>query len=353
MVSALAYHLPQFHPTAENDAWWGKGFTEWTNVARARPRFRGHEQPRLPRDLGFYDLRLAESRRMQADLAAQSGLQGFVFYHYWFNGRRLLSAPVDGILEDPEYRFPFCLSWANENWTRAWDGGASQILMQQSYSREDDRAHIRWLVGVMHDDRYITFDGKPVLLVHRASLLPHPRETTQIWRDEVARAGFPGLYLLRTEHFGDETGDPRDLGFDAAVDFQPNFSALLQASRTRALVDSMRPRQWRRRDRILDYGDVVYAMRARTSVPYQRWPGVFPGWDNSPRRARGALIIKNAEPDIFRDWVRAAKATAEEVRPDGLMFVNAWNEWAEGAALEPDTRHGDLFLQALKRGLLE
>ena len=190
MVRALAFHLPQFHPTVENDAWWGTGFTEWTNVARARPRFHGHEQPRLPGDLGFYDLRLAESRRMQARFAAEAGLSGFVFYHYWFNGRRLLNAPVDGILNDPDYRFPFCLSWANENWTRAWDGGASQILMEQAYSREDDRAHIQWLITLMRDDRYITFDGMPVLLVHRGLFCRIPARPP---RSGVTRWPMPGF----------------------------------------------------------------------------------------------------------------------------------------------------------------
>ena len=351
MLRPLAFYLPQFHPIPENDLWWGPGFTEWTNVTRATPRFRGHMQPRLPRDLGFYDLRLAEARRSQATLARDAGIDGFVFYHYWFNGRRLLHEPIDGILSDPGYTFPFCFSWANENWTRAWDGGANEVLLGQSYSEEDDRAHIRWLLSVMKDERYIKREGRPVLLVHRVSMLPDPSRTTDIWREEAVQAGFTGLYLLRTEHFSDECGDPTFLGFDAAVDFQPNFAALPQASRHRALLNRLRPRQWHRQDRILEYDEVVRAMRNREPVAYTRWPGVFPGWDNSPRRIRGALIVRNAEPAGFRLLGPGGRSPG---RGDGTgrPALRQRLERVVGRRdLEPDLSDGRAFLDALQHGL--
>src|ERR1039457_4550441 len=219
-TTAVAFYLPQYHPIPENDAWWGPGFTEWTNVARARPQFRGHYQPHLPADLGFYDLRVPELRDLQAELAINAGLGGFAYYHYWFNGRRLLERPMDEILRTKKPDFPFLLVWANENWTRRWDGSDNEILMEQHYSLTDDLAHIRALRPALCDDRYLCHDGKPVLAVYRSARLPDPVATTDTWRREAEKWGLPGLYLLRIESFPDETGDPRPIGFDAAVEFQ-------------------------------------------------------------------------------------------------------------------------------------
>ena len=223
----IAFHLPQFYPTPYNDEWWGKGFTEWTNVTKARPRFRGHYQPHLPADLGFYDLRLPEARDAQAALAAEYGIYGFCYYHYWFNGKMLLERPVNEILKLGSPDFPFCLCWANENWTRVWDGRDKKVLMQQAYSPQDDLMHVRWLSEVFSDSRYIRVGGKPMFLVYRSAALPEPKRTTERWREEAVRLGIGDLHLCLVENnFGDPIVDPTAQGFDAAVEFQPRLSLL-------------------------------------------------------------------------------------------------------------------------------
>src|SRR5271170_3953131 len=196
----IAFYLPQFYPTPYNDEWWGKGFTEWTAVARARPRFRGHYQPHLPADLGFYDLRLPEVREAQADLARQHGVYGFCYYHYWFNGRRLLERPLDAILELGKPDYPFCICWANENWTRTWDGLARNILIEQHYSEEDDFAHIRHLIPILEDRRYIRIEGKPLVLLYRVEVLPDAQKTAERWRTETQKAGLGDIFLMNVEN---------------------------------------------------------------------------------------------------------------------------------------------------------
>ena len=217
-VRLIAFYLPQFHPIPENDLWWGKGFTEWTNVSRARPLFPGHYQPHLPADLGFYDLRLPEARQAQADLARAHGIHGFCYYHYWFNGKRLLERPLAEVLALKEPRFPFCICWANESWSRRWDGGNNEVLMPQQHGPEDDVAFIDSLIPYFSDERYMRVDGKPLLLVYRTALFPEPRRTTETWRERMLAAGIGELYLVQVESFT-ITGDPKLNGFDAAVQF--------------------------------------------------------------------------------------------------------------------------------------
>ncbi len=218
IVRLIAFYLPQFHPIAENDEWWGQGFTEWTNVVKARPRFRGHYQPHLPADLGFYDLRLPETREAQADLAKRYGIYGFCYYHYWFGGRRLLERPFNEVLSSGRPDFPFCLCWANDNWSRTWDGITGQMLVMQEYGEEDDRRHMRSLAQSFSDDRYIRVNGKPIFLVYRSSSMPCAKRTTDIWREEAEKLGIGELYLCRVESRFD-LGDPIEHGFDAAVEF--------------------------------------------------------------------------------------------------------------------------------------
>ena len=222
----IAFYLPQFHPIPENDEWWGAGFTDWTNVAKARPLFRGHYQPHVPAELGYYDLRDADVRERQAELARAHGIAAFCYYHYWFGGRRLLRQPLDEVLASGRPDFPFCLCWANENWTRVWDGLSDNVLIGQTYSEDDDLQHIRWLARVFEDERYLRVDGKPLFAVYRARELPDPRATAQLWREEARRLGVGEIFLARVESFHDEHDDPTEIGFDAAIEFQPDMTNL-------------------------------------------------------------------------------------------------------------------------------
>ena len=362
-LRAIAFHLPQFHPIAENDKWWGKGFTEWTSAVRATPRFKGHYQPHLPADLGFYDLRLPEARAAQAELAAQYGIHGFCYYHYWFNGKRLLERPVNEIHRTGEPDFPFCLCWANENWTRRWDGLDTEILMEQRYSLDDDLAHIRALIPFFSDPRYIRVDGKPFFAVYRVSKLPNPLKTTDIWRREAERAGLKGLFLVRVESHT-ERGDPREMGFDSALEFQP--SGVLKYTRI------YRRAWWRRKKlgtdepRLLDnlvseYGRLVDLALAAPVPNYPRIPCVCPSWDNSPRRQSWASIFINSTPERYGYWLQEVvnrRLSVLRTRPDAtpdspeeLVFINAWNEWGESNHLEPCQRWGRGYLEATKRAL--
>jgi lipopolysaccharide biosynthesis protein len=347
-VKSIAFYLPQFHPIPENDEWWGRGFTEWTNVVKARPRFRGHYQPHLPADLGFYDLRLAESRRAQADLAREYGVHGFCYYHYWFHGKPLLERPLEACLELGEPAFPFCVCWANENWTRKWDGLDNETLIAQQFSIEDHLNHIRSLAPIFADSRYIRIDGKPVFLVYRVGVLPEPLAVTDLWREEALRHGIGELYLCRVERTP-EHGDPRPLGFDAAVEFHPNGGTVLE------LLSSWRRRVMRLQGRLgLDYDRSLivdyrrYVDRHLTEPPtdYPRFPCVMTGFDNSPR-TREAIIVRDATPDVYHEWLRHAMERANATRQK-FVFINAWNEWAEGAHLEPCQKWGRAYLEATR-----
>lgn len=345
----VAFYLPQYHPIPENDEWWGAGFTDWRNVVRARPRFNGHEQPQLPADLGFYDLRLSESRVAQAEMALRHGVDAFCYYHYWFHGKELLSGPLDQVISSGVPRIPFMICWANEPWSRRWDGSDHEVLQNQSYDLEDDRAHIRRLLPIFADDRYVRVEGRPVFLVYRAGALSHPVATTELWRTEAHRAGLGDLHLCRVESFPDEHGDPREIGFDASVEFQPDWS---QLSFVRPSPVSRLARKLTRRpaDRAISYVDLVGAALEKPSPPFAWYRCVTPRWDNSPRRSSGeATIFVGSTPERYESWL---KATTEQSRNSGapLLFVNAWNEWAEGAHLEPCLAWGRAFLEAHARG---
>lgn len=338
-VRPIAFYLPQFHPIPENDEWWGTGFTEWTNVASAKPLFDGHRQPHLPSMLGFYDLRLPEARQAQADLAREYGIYGFCYYHYWFNGRRLLERPFDEVLASGQPDFPFCLCWANENWTRTWDGLEQHLLMQQKYSPEDDRQHIRWLAGAFRDKRYIRVDDKPLFLVYRISKLPNPAQTASIWREEARQMGLGELYLCTVESLRDDRIDPAQIGFDAAVEFQPDWLNL---------PDPMF--SFGENNLVFDYEAVVNKMLQRRPQPsYKRFPCITPSWDNTPRRQKEARILHNATSELYQKWLEAIIDDFTPPSPnENLIFVNAWNEWGEGAHLEPSQELGTAFLEATK-----
>jgi lipopolysaccharide biosynthesis protein len=368
-MRTIAFYLPQFHPIAENDAWWGKGFTDWTNVAKARPLFRGHYQPHLPADLGFYDLRLPEVREAQAEMAAACGITGFCYFHYWFNGKRLLNRPFDEVLASRSPTFPFCLCWANENWTRRWDGRDDMILIGQNHSPEDDNRHIEHLIRAFGDDRYIKINGRPLFLVYRTGWVPNVEYTAELWRKACHHAGFQGLYLARVESHGDCT-PPERVGFDAAVEFAPDFGGLPRPLGQWPVVTTVQ--YWLSRsgvpaspflaNRVQLYESALEAVLAKPPVAYKRFRCATPGWDNSPRRAaydvagplfKGAHVLHESTPAGYERWLRhAARETRERRQGDEqILFVNAWNEWAEGNHLEPDLRWGHAYLEATARVL--
>jgi len=344
-TKALAFYLPQYHPIPENDQWWGKGFTEWHNVVKARPLFPGHYQPHAPGELGYYDLRVPEVRAAQAELARTHGISGFVYYHYWFHGRRLLDRPFREVLESGEPDFPFALCWANEEWTRGWDAQTGHILVRQEYSPEDDLAHIRWLLDAFADPRYITIDGRPLLLIYRPALMPDVARTSELWRKEAQRAGFPDLYLCWVESWGPPPGGqgPAAFGLDASVGFMPLSGEQLHA-----------PLETLRGHRLLDYASAAQAEVDKLHHRWKRFPSVMVGWDNTARRARAATVYSGATPERYEAWLRAtAEFVADVPAEENYLFILAWNEWAEGNHLEPDQRHGRAFLEATRAVLLD
>jgi hypothetical protein len=349
LIRPIAVYLPQFHPINENSEWWGPGFTEWSNVVKGKPLFRGHYQPHLPADLGFYDLRLPEIREEQAALARRHGIYGFCYYHYWFGGRRLLERPLNEVLASGKPDFPFCICWANEPWTRVWDGGHDQVLMDQTYSSQDDLSHIRWLMDALRDDRYIRVDGRPLLLVYRASLLPNPRRTAEIWREEAARAGIPGLYLGQVEHFPGDRRDPRHIGFDTSIEFQPDYQKvgppLRRGLGRRVLRKVGLARSPFALHRVHKYRELVRRSLLAPDPPYPRIRCVSPMYDNSPRRASGATILQGSTPDLYEEWlIETILKERQNPTGKGFIFLNAWNEWAEGNHLEPCERWGRRYL---------
>jgi lipopolysaccharide biosynthesis protein len=355
-IRALAFYLPQFHPVPENDEWWGKGFTEWTNVAKARPEFPWHYQPHIPADLGFYDLRLPETREAQVEMAREYGIYGFVYYHYWFNGKQILHRPFDEVLGSGRPDFPFCLCWANENWTRTWDGLEKEVLLTQRYSEEDDRQHLRRLARAFEDPRYIRLNGKPLFLVYRPSAFPNPRGTAARWREEAYRLGLGEIYLARVESFSEEPCDPADLGFDAAVEFQPDVRKcghpLNQGVISRAAHRLGLAYGAYRDNAVFDYIKLVErSLGGRTPV-YTRFRCVMPSWDNTPRRQGRATIYRNASPAAYERWLRGVIERSVPVSPEeDLVFINAWNEWGEGNHLEPCLKWGRAYLEATQRAL--
>lgn len=348
-VRAIAFYLPQYYPTAENDAWWGKGFTEWTKVVEGRPLFHGHYQPQLPADLGFYDLRVPEVRQAQAQLARQYGIHGFCYYHYWLDGRRLLDRPFAEVLASGKPDFPFCLCWANHNWTRRWDGLNSEVLIAQNHTLAGDRAMIRELMPAFRDPRYIRVRGRPLFLVYRASELSDPRAVALAWREEAVAAGLPGLYLVRAEVHDDAhtQQDPAQIGFDAAYEFPPHGIRVAKPSSATPGLDPAFS------GLAYEYAEVARDFATRPTPNYRRFHAVMPSWDNTARVGRRAHMAVNSSPEAYRSWLEivANRTRREQEGDERLVFINGWNEWAEGCHLEPDRRHGLAWLEATRAAL--
>lgn len=339
-VRTIAFYLPQFHPIPENDLWWGKGFTEWTNVTRTVPQFIGHYQPRLPGDLGFYDLRVPDIMCQQVEIAKNYGIHGFCFHHYWFAGQRLLEMPVRNLLLSPDIDINFCLCWANENWSRRWDGSESDILMAQNHSPEDDIAFIDDLIPSFMDKRYIRVDGKPVLIVYRATLLPDIAATARRWRERVREFGIDDLYLVAAKSF--DVGNPKLFGFDAGVEFPPHQAAGVKSINYRHQI--INPDF---NGKIFDYADLAARYGKLDPPEFTCHKTVTPSWDNCARKLGNAHTYVNSTPENYAKWLdEALDITMRRPPGERLLFINAWNEWGEGAYLEPDRRFGYAYLNA-------
>ena len=353
----VALYLPQFHPIPENDRWWGAGFTEWTNVARARPLYRGHAQPNLPGELGFYDLRLPEVRAAQAALAKAYGVEAFCYWHYWFAGERLLDRPFAEVLSSGEPDFSFCLAWANQSWTGVWHGAPNRMLKEQTYpGRADDVAHFHAVAPALHDSRSFRVNGYPVFGIYRPKELPAAPRFIETWRQLADRDGLPGIYFVGFTD--DPTWRPTDDGFDAAVLY--GFSGGAQSIR-RGLATKLTKRLKRLSLRpgdsirtllghplVFDYDEVRPERIFGAVLPDDVHPCVVPNWDNTPRSGRNGRVLQGATPEAFRRQLEvAARLISERPLDSRLLFIKSWNEWAEGNYLEPDQRFGRAWLEAV------
>lgn len=348
-MEVVAFFLPQFHPIPENDLWWGPGFTEWTHVAAARPLFDGHLQPRLPADLGFYDLRVPETRRAQWELATRYGVTALCYWHYWFGGgRRLLERPAADLLGNTGLPHRYCLAWANQSWTGVWHGRGDEVLQRQRYPGEADHVdHFKYLLPHFTDERYLTVDGRPVFYLFRPGDVPDLRGMVALWRQMAADAGLPGLYFV-----GDADGAwvrDADQPLDAAVwnpappprghELEPGFPGVALRESPRAFAYDK------------TYADWLLSAAGLADDTVRRHPCVVPGFDNTPRSGRRGILLHQPDPDVFETAVRDAVLRERAMADPHMLFVKSWNEWAEGSVMEPDKLYGHAFLQALERGL--
>lgn len=341
-LRVICFYLPQFHRIEENDKWWGEGFTEWTNVKRADPIFPGHRQPKFPGELGYYDLSDSNILRRQAKIASAYGITGFCFYFYWFAGKTLLEQPIQHILENPDIAIEFCLCWANENWTRTWDGLENDILIAQSHSPEDDIHFISHIKSYISDQRYLRIQGKPLIIVYRPSLLPDPSGTASRWREWCKQNGVGDIVIALTHSF--DNINPEEIGFDLAIEFAPNNMNLRKLDPISiGCPDSFE-------GSIYDWCSMLERSNSYSRPDYPLVRCINPGWDNSPRKkALANILINNSPRKFLKLSENAISETLSDKTTPNLLFVNAWNEWAEGAILEPTASRGYAFLDALRQ----
>jgi hypothetical protein len=344
----IALYLPQFHPIPENDEWWGKGFTEWTNTARAKPLFKGHYQPHVPADLGFYDLRVSEVREAQAELAASYGIEGFCYYHYWFAGKQVLERPFHEVLKSGKPDFPFCLCWANETWTGIWHGAPNRILVEQTYPGEaDHRAHFDTLREAFFDPRYIKVQGKPLFAIYKPMHLPDANRVADLWREMAVQAGLPGLHLVG---MGGYDWNPLDYGFDA--------SSSRRLPPREKWVSALHPIEWMKNLYSTSQGipttyrhvDVLDNLMPDEVKSHINYPTVLHAWDNTPRSGKNGLVIHESSPELFACCLRRAiDLGIGRPQDERVVFLKSWNEWAEGNHLEPDLKYGHKFLEIVRQ----
>jgi GT2 family glycosyltransferase len=344
-VRVIAFYLPQFHPIPENDLWWGKGFTEWTNVSKALPSYRDHYQPHLPADLGFYDLRVPQVYREQANLIRKYGLEGVCIYYYNFNGEAFLSRPLEIILSETDIPIKFCLCWANENWSRRWDGGDQELLLEQRYDSSTVEGVLEDFLRAARDPRYITIDNCPVFLIYRPMIIPEAANVVATLREKAHAELGVDLHVIFVESMESFSGNvnPHDYGFDASVEFPPHGLAEPASDQRDILKDGWVGHRY-------DYEQTIQRAIMRPGVGWQRYPSVFPSWDNTARQPLKGTSFDNGSPEAFKLYAEEKIAECRRlfVGEQRIVFVNAWNEWAEGAHLEPDLAYGHGWLEVLR-----
>ncbi len=351
-IKPIALYLPQYHEIPENNEWWGQGFTEWTNVKKAQPLYEGHYQPHIPhKDIGYYDLSDVNVMRKQVQMAKKYKIYGFCFYYYHFaNGKRLLEKPLNNWLKATDIDFPFCFAWANENWTRSWDGGNKEVIMPQQYDEQNMINMLKDMLPAFQDSRYIKVDNKPLLLIYRAEIIPHIQVLIKKWRKLIKENGFDDLYLVSMQNF--EQKNPYNMGFNAAVEFAPQ-----------ALKKPFNFNVSKELSSVSQYGATVFLMNEiinkmiyRLNVSYPRIKCVCPSWDNTARCGEKApRFIYDATPASFNKFMKLSIKETLSYRNNSVfsqaqefLFINAWNEWGEGAHLEPDEKYGYEWLEIIK-----
>lgn len=352
-IKTIAFYLPQYYPIPENDKWWGKGFTEWTNVSKAKPLYRGHEQPFLPADLGFYDLRVPEVRYEQAELARKSGIAAFAYWHYWFgNGKRLLERPLNEVLKTGSPDFPFCIAWANETWKGKWHGlSENNLLIEQTYpGLEDEKAFFIDCLPYFRDKRYLKIDEKIVFIIYRPSFLPDPTSFINHWRH------LGKIYDIEFHFIGVSDSSCLQFGFDGFVSNGPVIpDKLLLKNVIEKAYYKLRGKRWQRdffwkRPEVFSYRDCLKHWLSRPLHPCE-YPLVVPNWDNTPRAGRKGLVLKNSTPELYQEKLKKALEAVSKNQTK-IIFIKSWNEWAEGNVLEPSVKWGNNYLKATSRVLL-
>ncbi|MDL0252008.1 glycoside hydrolase family 99-like domain-containing protein, partial [Clostridioides difficile] len=347
-VKVLAYYLPQFHTIPENDEWWGEGFTEWVNVNRGRPMFKGHYQPHVPGELGYYNLVKDEGiQKKQSQLANDYNIYGMCYYYYWFNGKKLLEKPLENLIADKSINTNFCICWANENWCRRWDGLENEILIKQEHNVQSDKRFIYDVLPILKDERYITIDNKPILLVYKSDLFPNFISTVESWNKICIENGLEGLEVITVQTGGLE--DPRNMGCKYAVEFPPHniYSRVLSAkSKVEELDKDFE-------GTILDYSEVAGIGMNKKAQPYTFFRGVMLSWDNTARRNTQSRIFYGSNPNEYKKWIASVIDFSINFyeEKERMIFINAWNEWAEGTHLEPDEKYGHKYLEVTKEVL--
>ena len=346
----LTVYLPQYHPIPENDEWWGKGFTEWSNVAKAKPLFPGHYQPHVPSELGFYDLRLDEVRKEQAKLASEYAIEGFIYYQYWFNGKLLLEKPLEMLHANPTIDKKFCVAWANENWTKRWDGKEKEILQEQTYGGLKDAVnHFFYMLPFFNDNRYIRIEGKPVYLIYRPMQIPKVEEFIEIWNKLAKTAGLGGIYFIAMKSAFEQLPKNfwREKGFNNELVFQPGTGKINKLNVWKELNEFGADEHVNTQAIVVDYEKASNLMMHEITEKDDVFGVVIPSWDNTPRRAKvGAYILKNSTPEKFGKWLEyETERILNREKDKRLLIINAWNEWAEGNHLEPDFKWGRGYLR--------